>query len=166
MIKKARDFAIESHGNQKYGKHPYSFHLDQVAEKARAFGEEAEVIAYLHDVVEDTSVTIEDIESQFGKLVAICVSVITDETGNNRQERKAKTYRKMAEVKGDAELGLIVKVCDRLANVSTSIKNHNAKMFNIYCQEHPVFKKSAFRQGLCDDLWLELDNLIDTSNKI
>ncbi|GAB2691019.1 HD domain-containing protein [Aliiglaciecola aliphaticivorans] len=161
---KAREFAVKSHGNQRYGKHPYSYHLDDVAAKAKAFGEDAEIIAYLHDVVEDTSVTIEDIEAQFGKLIADCVAVVTDEKGETRRERKKKTYQKMANVTGVTELALIVKVCDRLSNVKNSIKDQNTKMFIMYCREHDVFRASAYRQGLCDELWQELDKLITTPN--
>ncbi|MFA3789502.1 HD domain-containing protein [Aliiglaciecola sp. SL4] len=162
---KAREFAVKLHADQKYGKHPYSYHLDDVAAKAKAFGKDAEVIAYLHDVVEDTSATIEDIEYQFGKLVADCVAVVTDEKGATRQERKKKTYQKMAKVTGETELALIVKVCDRLSNVKTSVKDQNSKMFSMYCREHDVFRTSAYRQGLCDELWQELDKLIATSKQ-
>ncbi|WP_342807170.1 HD domain-containing protein [Alteromonas sp. M12] len=162
---KAREFAVKSHGDQKYGKHPYSYHLDEVAEKAKAFGEDAEVIAYLHDVVEDTSTTIEEIEEKFGKLIASCVAIVTDEKGRNRQERKKKTYQKMAKVSGETELALIVKVCDRLSNVKTSLKDQNSRMLIVYRGEHPVFRASAYRQGLCDDLWEELDKLLETPSE-
>jgi (p)ppGpp synthase/HD superfamily hydrolase len=54
---KAREFAIKAHGEQKYGEFPYSVHLDEVATIAKPYGESAEIVAYLHDVIEDTSVT-------------------------------------------------------------------------------------------------------------
>ena len=67
MKNKARIFAIAAHGGQKYGNYPYSVHLDAVAKIADEYGEKAAVIAYLHDVVEDTFVSINDIEKEFGK---------------------------------------------------------------------------------------------------
>jgi (p)ppGpp synthase/HD superfamily hydrolase len=67
MKQKARTWAISQHGNQKYGEHPYSVHLDAVANIAKPFGELAEVVAYLHDVVEDTDVTIEQVSAEFGE---------------------------------------------------------------------------------------------------
>jgi (p)ppGpp synthase/HD superfamily hydrolase len=59
MINKAKEFAIKHHGEQKYGDRPYSFHLDQVVSYLVPYGETAQVIGYLHDVVEDTDVTLE-----------------------------------------------------------------------------------------------------------
>jgi (p)ppGpp synthase/HD superfamily hydrolase len=108
MQQEARSFAIASHAEQKYGDHPYSFHLDEVAALAAPFGEEAVVIAYLHDTVEDTGATIEEIEDRFGTAIAACVSLLTDEPGANRKERKAKTYAKLAAVQGANELALLV----------------------------------------------------------
>ena len=101
MIKTARDFAIDAHGEQKYGARPYHVHLDAVAELASAYGETAQVVAYLHDVVEDTPVALSAIEGRFGKFVAGCVAILTDEPGETREERKRKTYLKMAKVSGD-----------------------------------------------------------------
>ncbi|MCI5166209.1 MAG: bifunctional (p)ppGpp synthetase/guanosine-3',5'-bis(diphosphate) 3'-pyrophosphohydrolase, partial [Candidatus Electrothrix sp. GM3_4] len=72
LISKARRFALKHHGEQKYGEHPYVVHLDAVAELVQQYGELAVVIAYLHDVVEDTNITLPDIEKEFGKLIADC----------------------------------------------------------------------------------------------
>ena len=154
----ARKFAIQAHGDQQYGDQPYSVHLDAVAALAKSFGAEAEAIAYLHDVVEDTTVTLLDIEKAFGCFIARCVAILTDEPGANRRERKKKTYQKMAEVEAELNLALIVKVCDRLANVNASLSSDNERMLEIYRQEHPVFRSAAYRAGLCDNLWVELDS--------
>jgi (p)ppGpp synthase/HD superfamily hydrolase len=62
MKENARKFAIERHGNQKYGEHPYSTLLDEVAAIASKYGEKAAVIAHLHDVVEDTNTKAEEME--------------------------------------------------------------------------------------------------------
>ena len=145
MKKRAREFAIQSHGNQKYGEHPYSVHLDAVAKISRSYGETAEIISYLHDVVEDTDVKIEEIESIFGSLIATSVAILTDEPGKDRKERKSKTYAKMANVSGDAEVALIVKAADRLANMRACIVDNNQSLLEVYKTEYPIFKKSAFR---------------------
>ena len=96
MIEKAREFAIAKHGDQKYGSRPYSYHLDQVVSLLEPYGELAQVIGYLHDVVEDTGTSTEEVEREFGSTVAACVAVLTDEPGTTRKERKEKTYQKMA----------------------------------------------------------------------
>ncbi len=156
---KARKFALKHHGEQKYGEYPYSIHLDAVAELVRQYGETAVVIAYLHDVVEDTAVTLAEVENAFGTLVADCVTILTDEPGKDRQERKEKTYRKMAHVRGEAEIALLVKAADRLANMRACIADNKERLLTIYRKEHPFFQKAARRLGLCDELWDQLDEL-------
>mgnify|MGYP000024944606 FL=1 len=160
MIIKAREFAILHHGDQQYGVHPYSVHLDAVASITSAYGESAEVVAYLHDVVEDTQVSTADIESIFGSLIADCVAILTDEPGENRKERKVKTYQKMAAVTGKAELALLVKTADRLANVRACILGKNQRLLDIYKSEHKVFCQSVYREGLCEPLWVELNEIM------
>lgn len=162
MKQKARSFAIAAHGDQKYGDKPYSFHLDAVAALAGPYGEDAVVVAYLHDTAEDTEATIQEIESLFGSHVAACVSLLTDEPGQNRKERKAKTYAKLAKVSGATELALIVKASDRLANVRACVEGRNRDLWEMYRGEHVVFRSSAYRAGKCDSLWLELDVLLSS----
>lgn len=154
----AREFAIQAHGDQPYGERPYSHHLDAVAAIAVAYGDVAQTVAYLHDTVEDTSVTLDEVRARFGDLVAGCVALLTDEPGVNRKERKAKTYAKLAQVHGELELALIVKAADRLANVRACIEDGNQRLLEVYCSEHPTFRQAAYRPGRCDELWAELDD--------
>ena len=156
---KAREFALVAHGDQRYGNAPYSVHLDAVAAIARNYGEIAEIVAYLHDVIEDTDTTHEQVKTSFGELIARCVSILSDEPGSSRKDRKAKTYAKMTKVRGDEELALLVKAADRLANVRACIAGRNYDLFAVYHAEQLEFRNSAHRAGLCDDLWCELDEL-------
>ena len=159
MKDRARAFAIEAHGEQKYGVHPYVTHLDAVAGIVSRYGEQAEIIAYLHDVVEDTDVEIDEIKAVFGKQVSEAVSVLTDEPGANRKERKTKTYAKMSRVSGQAEIALIVKAADRLANFRNCIEEENEKLLAMYKDEFEMFRNAAYRPGICEELWDELDAL-------
>lgn len=159
-INAARAYALNMHGGQMYGSLPYSHHLDAVAMTLAPYGQEAQVIGYLHDVVEDTDATVADIRSHFGDRVAACVELLTDELGSNRKERKAKTYAKLAKVTGPSELALVVKVADRLSNVRACVGGANRDLWSLYRSEHTVFKASAYRPGLCDGLWSELDGLL------
>ena len=160
MQQKARSFAIEAHGEQKYGERPYLYHLDAVAALAAPYGSEAETVAYLHDTAEDTLTTLEEIGQLFGPRIAACVALLTDEPGTNRKERKATTYAKLAKVHGPNELALVVKVADRLANVRACVMDHKRDLWELYLSEHQVFRKSAYRTGLCEALWIELDSLL------
>lgn len=120
-------------------------------------GPQAQVIGYLHDVVEDTEFTCEDIETRFGKPVADAVAILTDEPGNNRKERKQKTYAKMSQVTGDLQIALIVKTADRLANVQASLETDRKDKLKMYQKEHSAFKTAVYRPELCDALWETLD---------
>lgn len=156
---KAREFALKHHGEQKYGEHPYIVHLDAVAELVQGYGETAAVIAYLHDVVEDTDVTLSEISKKFGALIADCVAVLTDEPGKDRKERKERTYRKMAQVAGKTEIALVVKSADRLANMRACLADGKERLLAVYKEEHPAFEKAVYRPGLCDEIWVELTEL-------
>lgn len=159
-VLKARAFAIAAHGDQRYGSHPYRHHLDAVAEILAPFGTTAQTIGYLHDTIEDTDVSHADIDTHFGLLVADCVAILSDEAGPDRKTRKTLTYIKMAKVDGDRTLALVVKAADRLANVRACIDDGNQSMLEKYRDEHPNFRPAAFRPGLCDALWDELDRLL------
>lgn len=156
----ARSYAVEMHGTQMYGDHPYAHHLDAVVSILAPYGCEAQVIGYLHDVVEDTEATTADLQARFGDHVAACVALLTDEPGANRKERKSKTYAKLAQVKGPQELALIVKTADRLANVRSCVADENDRLWTLYRSEHSVFRASAFRADQCNALWSELDSLL------
>lgn len=159
-VAEAREFAVRAHGHQRYGEQPYAVHLDAVAEIAAPFGETAQVVAYLHDAVEDTAATIDDVRARFGAAVAECVSLLTDAPGANRKERKAKTYARLADVRGEAELALIVKAADRLANVRACVRTGNQGLLAMYRGEQVTFRTAAYRAGQCDELWQELEQLL------
>ena len=138
MLDQARAFALAAHGDQMYGARPYSFHLDAVVRLLSPYGIEAQVIGYLHDVVEDTEVSEGEIRQHFGRLIAECVGLLTDAPGANRAERKARTYARLATVDGPAELALVVKVADRLANVRTCLIDDRRGLREVYSREHQI----------------------------
>ena len=160
MPSTARTFALAAHGDQQYGDHPYAVHLAAVAELLVPFGEDAVRIGYLHDVVEDTAITLDELRTKFGDVVACCVALLTDEPGESRKERKAKTYAKLAQVGPELELALTVKAADRLANVRACIADGKAELLSVYRREHP-----AYRPGRCDWLWQELDTLLSAKGE-
>ncbi len=151
-----RDFAIRAHGDQRYGSEPYVVHLDAVAELA---GEAHQVIAYLHDVVEDTAVEPEELEALFGPHVRACVELLTDPAAPNRKQRKQLLHERLRGVGPEQHAALIVKAADRLANLRASAAD-SPSLFEMYRQEHDEFRLAVFRPGLCDHLWSEMDELL------
>jgi (p)ppGpp synthase/HD superfamily hydrolase len=139
-ILKARKFAIERHGDQKYGELPYIYHLDMVYETALAFNldEDYQVAAYLHDTLEDTKTTKKELEEIFGKRVAEMVFSVTGE-GETRKDKKASMIRKLEAFPE----GINLKMVDRYANMKESL--HIPKLFKMYESEleayAPLFEK-------------------------
>ena len=157
MIKRARQLALQAHGGQKYGAHPYSHHLDQVVALAephfpwRLF-DEGVAAALLHDAVEDTGLTIGEIEHDFGPVVADAVGFCTDADGPSRRLRKRRTYLQMRASIDEAHrrmhsmnphkgipLGVVVKMADRLANLKATLSDENRALGRMYLQERGAF---------------------------
>ena len=149
-VEAARAMAIEAHGNQRYGEKPYIYHLDQVAGLVGAWGNTAEVIAYLHDTLEDTNLSVRTVRDSFGFLVADCVQALTDDSGENRRERKKWTYERLSKIHGESDIAiaLVVKSADRLANVTNCVDNGNERLLRMYQGEQEDFRRAVWRKGL------------------
>jgi len=165
MLNKAREFSINAHWGQMYGDRPYIYHLDAVVNLLKPYGENAMVIGYLHDVIEDAEEKKKEelaleIKKEFGPFIYRCVSILTNEPGENRKERKQKTYLKLSGINGEEELALVVCVADRLANIQACNADENKKLLKMYKSENIAFKTAVFRKGLCDDLWDKLYDAI------
>jgi len=169
MLEKVLKFAIKHHGNQLYGSLPYSFHLTQVFDICKPYGIIAQILAILHDVKEDTHVTdeeilellysLDDIPSGKEQFILESIHYISDEKGKNRKERKQKTNEKLSKIKEEFFVVLIVKVADRLCNTKHSVESKST-LLEMYQREYTEFKKAVYREGLCDLLWIELDQLM------
>lgn len=132
MVKVARQFALESHGDQMYGNKPYSFHLDCVHAIVVQFnlGIEYEIAAYLHDVLEDTSISKITLAEKFGEEIADMVFCVSG-FGANRKEKQLNIKEKMLQNHKSINL----KMADRLANMIHS-KHDKPKLYALYCKEH------------------------------
>ncbi|MGF1716994.1 HD domain-containing protein [Photobacterium chitinilyticum] len=162
---KARTLARAKHKDQMYGAVPYYVHLEAVSRLASPFGTDAMIVAQLHDVVEDTETSIDELAADFGYLVADAVGYMSDGKLEDRKSRKDEINFRLASLDIDEEaarIALIVKACDRLANVRSSLRS-TEKYFCLYQQEHPNFKKAVYRKGLCEAIWWELNNLLKYS---
>jgi (p)ppGpp synthase/HD superfamily hydrolase len=130
MEEEALEFARESHGSQtrKYSHEPYIEHPKRIAEMVRSVPHTKAMIcaAYLHDVVEDTPVSGEEIARRFGKEVARLVHELTDEfmkekyPNLNRKERKKRETGRQAEMSPEAKT---IKLADVIDNTRDIIKN-------------------------------------------
>jgi (p)ppGpp synthase/HD superfamily hydrolase len=127
LLQRADDFADLAHGGQRRalpgGDERYIEHPRRVAAQARALGldEEIQAAALLHDVVEDTPVTLADVEDLFGPRVAGIVDELTDKhpptEGTNRAERKARECERLAFASPAARLLKLLDLLDNAASV-------------------------------------------------
>jgi len=137
MIEQAKYFSIGCHGNQrrKYTHEPYWRHPEAVAKiiEKNYNVNDAIVVAWLHDVVEDTWATCFDIQFHFGEPIAFYVSQLTmpDHSYGNREKRIAR-YNEI--LINSCELVQTVKYADLIHNTS-SIEKHDPEFSKIYLKE-------------------------------
>lgn len=155
---KARTLALISHGNQMYGAYPYSKHLKDVVAVLNRFDIHDDWVlacAWLHDSLEDTTLSQATIETELGRAVAELVFAVTTETGHDRHERNFKTYPKIKA----HPMGVYLKLSDRIANVEASIANNTNKL-KMYKKEFLEFKAVLKTQGVADKMWAHLESLL------
>ena len=123
LKKNVLDFAVKAHAGQtrKYTGDDYIVHPMAVADMVEKHGgDEVQVCAaLLHDVVEDTAFTIDDIRDNFGDDIAIMVRWLTDTSqpsDGNRRIRKGIDAKRLAEAPAEAQF---VKLADLIDNAST-----------------------------------------------
>ena len=124
LLSRAYVFSRQAHGSQKRASgDPYFSHSAEVAGILTDLRLDIDsiVTGLLHDVVEDTDVTLEDIESAFGKVIANLVDGVTkfSRFGTFHKTGQAENFRKLALAMSDDIRVLIVKLADRLHNIRT-----------------------------------------------
>ncbi len=162
-IHKAYEFAKEAHSHQKRKSgEPYIIHPISVARiAAEEFGMESDTIiaCFLHDVVEDTHYTIEDIEEHFGKMVAFLVAAVTKEHKEKYEmSKQVDNFRQMLNAINYDIRALLVKLADRLHNMRTLSSMRPDKQMKIAGETDYFYAPLANRLGM-HDVRVELSNL-------
>lgn len=125
LVEKAFDFARKAHEGQKrkYSGAPYFYHPIEVAKIVKGVFHTEEMIAaaLLHDVVEDTPVTLDEIRTEFGEGVANLVDWLSDPEGlpGNRAARKAQIRERWKDAPNAAKT---IKLGDTISNSKTIVK--------------------------------------------
>lgn len=154
MIRIAFDMALESHQNmrRKSGE-PYIYHpiaVAQIAAEEIGLGTTSIVCALLHDVVEDTDITLEDIEREFGKKVAKIIDGLTKISGvfDYNSSLQAENFRKMLLTLADDVRVILIKLADRLHNMRTMDFMPRDKQLKISSETVYLYAPLAHRLGL------------------
>lgn len=158
---KAMMFAQIAHSGQTYNDDvPYTFHLQSVVQVLERFGITNPVFicaAWLHDVIEDTNRSYNDLKKKFGEEVAEIVYCVTSELGRNREERNKKTYPKIK----DNEAAILLKLADRIANIEYGLANGGKN--DMYNKEFQSFKEALYNSQSNETIqrmWLHLEKLL------
>jgi GTP pyrophosphokinase len=163
-LKKAYDFAEECHrGQVRASGEPYFKHVEETAMLVcqLKLDEPSVIASLLHDTIEDSDVTREDLQKEFGPGVADIVEGVTKLTRiefESREEKQAENFRKMLLAMAKDIRVVLVKLCDRLHNMRTLTFFSEEKQRRIASETQEIYAPLANRLGIH---WLksELEDL-------
>ena len=153
LVHKAYDFAEKAHtGEKRLSGEPYFVHLFATAKNIADLGMSATMVAagFLHDSIEDTSTTLEEIEKEFGKEILFLVEGVTKlgkikYRGTNRHN---ESLRKLFVAMSQDIRVLIIKLCDRLHNIQTLEHVPEEKRLRIATETLEIYAPLAYRLGI------------------
>lgn len=148
QIKNARKYALLLHHSvrQSYDGYPYYFHLKKVENNVKRFSYliegdmDANIVALLHDSIEDCRKTYNDIKEDYDKNIADGVYACTELRGKNRSERHGSDYYELLKFN---RIGRFVKICDVIANMERGIETGSG-MLARYRKEYDHFKDELY----------------------
>ncbi len=165
VITKAFNFARQAHkGVRRLSGEPYILHpiaVAQIACEEVGLGSTSICAALLHDVVEDTDYTTEDIENIFGAKVAQIVDGLTKISGGifgDQASAQAENFKKLLLTMSDDIRVILIKICDRLHNMRTLQSQPANKQYKIAGETLYIYAPLANRLGL-NKIKTELENL-------
>lgn len=154
MLKKAYDIAKSKHDGQKrLSGEPFFIHPFSVACITAKLGMDSESIAatLLHDAVEDTDLSIEDVRREFGDTIAMLVDGVT-KLGKisyiSKEEQQAENVRKMFIAMSEDIRVIIIKLCDRLHNMRTIDAQSTQKQLDKSKETLEIYAPIAHRLGI------------------
>lgn len=165
IIERAFNFAKEAHkGIRRRSGEPYILHpiaVAKIASQEIGLGSTSICAALLHDVVEDTEYTVEDIEQNFGKKIAQLVAGLTKISGGifgDKASAQAENFRKLLLTMSEDIRVVLIKMADRLHNMRTLGSMAPNKQYKIAGETLYIYAPLAHRLGLFA-IKTELENL-------
>ncbi|HEU4392924.1 MAG TPA: bifunctional (p)ppGpp synthetase/guanosine-3',5'-bis(diphosphate) 3'-pyrophosphohydrolase [Solirubrobacterales bacterium] len=163
-VERAFDFACDRHADQlRYSGDEFITHPVGVAQVCAGMRLDTETLcaALLHDTVEDTSASLEEIQEEFGEEIAQLVDGVTKLTGmsfESRDERQAENYRKMMVAMATDVRVILIKLADRLHNMRTLGALPKQKQMAKSHETLEIYAPLAHRLGIHAIKW-ELEDL-------
>lgn len=165
IITKAFNFARQAHkGVRRLSGEPYIMHpiaVAQIACEEMGLGSTSICAALLHDVVEDTDYSVEDIENIFGSKIAMIVDGLTKISGGifgDKASAQAENFKKLLLTMSDDMRVILIKICDRLHNMRTLASQAPNKQYKIAGETMYIYAPLANRLGL-NKIKTELEDL-------
>lgn len=165
IITKAFNFARQAHkGVRRLSGEPYIMHpiaVAQIACEEMGLGSTSICAALLHDVVEDTDYSVEDIENIFGSKIAMIVDGLTKISGGifgDKASAQAENFKKLLLTMSDDIRVILIKICDRLHNMRTLASQAPNKQYKIAGETMYIYAPLANRLGL-NKIKTELEDL-------
>lgn len=165
IITKAFNFARQAHkGVRRLSGEPYIMHpiaVAQIACEEMGLGSTSICAALLHDVVEDTDYSVEDIENIFGSKIAMIVDGLTKISGGifgDKASTQAENFKKLLLTMSDDIRVILIKICDRLHNMRTLASQAPNKQYKIAGETMYIYAPLANRLGL-NKIKTELEDL-------
>ncbi len=165
IIDKAFNFAKQAHkGVRRLSGEPYIMHpiaVAQIACEEIGLGSTSICAALLHDVVEDTDYTVEDIQNIFGPKIAQIVNGVTKISGGifgDKASAQAESFKKLLLTMSDDIRVILIKISDRLHNMRTLGSQRPNKQYKIAGETLYIYAPLANRLGL-NMVKEELENL-------
>lgn len=166
LVASARSFAESAHRGQTYGGVPFFFHLCTVQAILQEFGADPEddelyAAAWLHDVIEDTPVTLQRLQDAFGGNVSVLVDTLTAE-GPDRASQRVNLVEKLRRpVFGAMTIKLADRICNIRCSLSGEVRDERGRTVLLPCgraelhgylqgyvDEWPAFVELRFAQNL------------------
>jgi len=117
-VLRAKEIATAAHNGQKdKGGNDYIDHPRRVAEAVAHLGEDYEIVGWLHDVVEDTPITLDEIRREFGDVIADAVDSVTRRERESLHIQQREVYTEYILRAKKNEIGKQVKIADLLDNM-------------------------------------------------
>jgi len=164
LIRKAFELAVEAHKDmrRKSGE-PYIYHpiaVAQICAEEIGLGTTSIICGLLHDTVEDTEITLADIEGMFGERVAKIIDGLTKISGvfDQTSSLQAENFRKMLLTLSDDIRVILIKLADRLHNMRTLDSMAREKQIKIASETLYLYAPLAHRLGL-NAIKTELEDL-------
>ncbi len=169
-----RTFVAFKHAeiDQMHGKRPYICHVDEVVDVVNTFGYNYFPYAgfnllvidtcFMHDLIEDTKTTKEDLLEDFNPITVNAVVHCTDVDYGNRKKNKIESNIRFSKLNPEIveeRIALIAKPSDLYSNMKYALDIKAVRFVKLYVDEYKPLKAALYREGVCDVIWEELDKL-------